>query len=779
MQQQAAVHLTTKGLSIHHPMLFSQGGQKLLREFTHRAFTHYGTHRVTISPQLGRAEITFNGDKDVAAHAPPLIDLFSDINDSAPSGHDLPRWPWGRPVQLTRWRGVVTTLPLKEHRSGWVSVNLSGRARAAFPINHFPERLRGLPGVIQARASLVGAVIHVRIDEAAHPLVWIRTLEDLVGAHGDSTCPMVPTPKSPFATAHLNLALCTAGQFMFPVILPVASGVLIITRYPHLKEAAREFRKGRIGAPAFGTVVLACSVAGAAPFASALAEWLGTFWQRSWRRDIVRQTRTLLEDLNRDPLLEGEGDSVSSTSKGQEGTLRLEPGDLLPVDARIVSGEILVQDALRDFGPFRTTRKSAGDLLESGHRLLAGEAIVAPLHAKGSSRLEYVTEVIRTLPERIAHDPRLRIEARRLADKSVAPNLAIAGAALATGGLHMASAVLHQDWINAPFIAAPTEFFDDLRSALREGALIKTPAALLALAECQLLILDSRLPFLSQGGLEVVSVDTHLMNPKEVLTLAAAAAEFLGDHRADALRTAAHEAEVEVTPASLIDFNEEVIATRIGQQTVTLRNVEGLHQTLSPDLEVVVDSQRAFFVRFGATKGSAAHPILEHLAAQGLRPVLHGSNDPETLALGEMLGVEVIAPSLEGETLGHFIRKLDQEGYRCAFLTIPETEKPLTALAHVVLTAGGPKGDHEDSQILLLDDSLEALPHLLELGRSHAGKVFKATSKTIPANLLCIAGAFTGTLNGTTSTMLAHSGVMAVTASQKRLLARGRTSTTS
>ena len=269
------------------------------------------------------------------------------------------------------------------------------------------------------------------------------------------------------------------------------------------------------------------------------------------------------------------------------------------------------------------------------------------------------------------------------------------------------------------------------------------------------------------------------MNPKEVLTLAAAAAEFLGDHRADALRTAAREAEVEVTPASLIDFNEEVIATRIGQQTVILRNVEGLYQTLSPDLEVVVDGQRAFFVRFGATKGSAAHPILEHLAAQGLRPVLHGSNDPETLALGEMLGVEVIAPSLEGETLGHFIRKLDQEGYRCAFLTIPEAEKPLTALAHVVLTAGGPKGDHEDSQILLLDESLDALPHLLELGRSHAGKVFKATSKTIPANLLCIAGAFTGTLNGTTSTMLAHSGVMAVTASQKRLLARGRTSTTS
>ncbi len=774
MQQQPAIHLTRKGLSIHHPRLFTQGGQKLLREFTHRAFAHHETQTVAINPELGQAEILFDGHQTLAQHAPRLMGLFSDRLDSAPSGHDLPRWPWARPVKLMRWRGVVTTLPLKEHRSGWVSVNLGDRQRASFPINHFPERLRGLPGVIEARASLLRPVIEVRVDDAAHPLIWIRTLENLVGAHGDKSCPMVPSPKTPRAIAHLNLALCAAGQFMIPVLLPIASGVIVITRYPHFKEAAREFRQGRLGAPAFGSVVLACSVAGAAPFASALAEWLSSFWQQAWRRGIVRQTRTLLEDLNRDPLLEGEEDALTSLSSIRGRTLRLEPGDLLPVDAQILSGEILVQDALRDFGPFRTTRKSAGDVLESGYRLLAGEAIARPLHLSGSSRLDYVTEVIRTLPERISHDPRLRIEARRLADKSVAPNLVIAGAAFATGGLHMASAVLHQDWINAPFIAAPTEFFDDLRSALREGALIKSPAALLALAECDLLILDPRLPFLGQQGLEVVSIDTHLINPKEVLTLAAAAAEFLGDHRSDALRNAARAAEIHVTPASLIDFDQDVIATRIGQQTVILRNVDGLHQHLSPDLEVEVDGQRPYFVRFGATPGSAAHPVLAHLAAAGLRPVLYGTNDPETLALAEKLGVEVMAPSLEGETLGHCMRTLDQAGYQCAFLTTPEAEKPLTTLAHVVLTAGGPKGDHEDSQLLLLDESLQALPCLLALGRSHSGKVLKATSKTIPANLLCIAGAFTGTLNGTTATMLAHSGVMAVTASQKRLLARGR-----
>lgn len=76
--------------------------------------------------------------------------------------------------------------------------------------------------------------------------------------------------------------------------------------------------------------------------------------------------------------------------------------------------------------------------------------------------------------------------------------------------------------------------------------------------------------------------------------------------------------------------------------------------------------------------------------------------------------------------------------------------------------------------IQLLGDSLDGLPELVLAARTLRLRVGLASARTIPTNLLCILGAFAGTLNGTMTTVIAHTGVMGVSLIQGRRIRKAK-----
>ncbi len=94
--------------------------------------------------------------------------------------------------------------------------------------------------------------------------------------------------------------------------------------------------------------------------------------------------------------------------------------------------------------------------------------------------------------------------------------------------------------------------------------------------------------------------------------------------------------------------------------------------------------------------------------------------------------------------------------------------------AHVAVAAGGLNGHVIVGDVVLLGSSYESLADLFELARGYDPEIVKVSRTATIPNLLCIAGAFAGLLNGITAGILANVGVMNVDRRLQRMLASGQ-----
>lgn len=721
-----------------------------VHRFLNRAFAHSETASVRVEHEKSRFSIALlPGGKDPRDSLRRLAELMvQPVPETS-----LPEAPEVAQVTYRRWRGIVTLLPLTDQTLGEVRIPVSRSARRSHSAASL-QRIRSLPGVHRVSSRRLGSRIDIGYDPSVDPTPWIRQLEQTLypPAHG-----LVPVrvPESSSLMSNTNLVLCTTGQFFYPPAIPLVSGILLFSRIPQLTKAGKELFGGKIGTPFYGSVVVLCSVASMAPFASALAEWLTGVWERRATKQIRRETHLLLDTAPIKPSIAAPGETLKP--------VQLAAGQFVPFDGTVTKGDFLVRDALfRDPAEAPLERKRAGDRLDAGYLILAGSGTLSPKGYTGDDRLTAAMRVISNLPLQLSEDPVLHAESRSIGDLSVYPNLAISTLAYMNGGLHMAGAVLHQDWTAVPAIAAPTEFFKDLRTALPYGVLVRSPGALKGLAATDVLLIEASYPGLFTPRPRVSDIESDAKTVSRANDWASVLAEWVGDDRSLALRDLARVSDHEVGTVSLESFEGGITTLVIDGVKVRLEDLDegGLWHAL----RLHVDGESPETLRFSPTENPRFSKTLKKLRALGIATAVFG---PKARDLPADVA-DALYPDLDAEGIAAFREDLKRQGYSSG-IVLSHGSLPLDASgASVVIGPIESINGIKAPTIQLLGTNLDALPDLVLAARTLRLRTGVASLKTIPTNLLCILGAFAGRFNGTMTTLIAHAGVLGVSLVQGR-----------
>jgi hypothetical protein len=629
------VNCSQQSVTIENPTVFAALRPDLAEQFLSACFGLPETYAAVLEPDHHRCRLEFATRADTHACLAAIAAAIDRQGKAFDLPVPLPRLVnvWGQPLRLQRWQQLVTFLDIQSIGPNKISIHhpeiIKAKASRSKP---FIEMMSRLPGVKKASFSRLGQRLVIRHDRnlALEPL--LRKIESLLTDPSVSNYPLVPYAKVPFAGANLNFVLCGAGQFMYPPLIPAASLVLVLTRLPLLGEVGREAMRGKLGAPFFQSVVLACSVATAAPFASALAEWLGCFWKRKWQREVTHEARKLTHDIY-----------AART-------------DLITQNPPVASP---------DQNPVGESQSTVPSVMADGQQRWL----------EGNSGQEHLEQRVAGLATHLAKDGYLKQEARKSSDWTVLPNLAIAGLATSTGGLHMASAVLHQDWITGPGIISPTQFFVDMRSALKTGALITSTSALDRLAACRVILIDA-------SAVTPIEDDAEASQPSGIQATAA-------------------------------DIDE---LKKLGYSVVWIED-----------------------------------------------------GNPATDSSAAAYAADLLAPTMTAEQKARFIQMLTAMKLPTAYIG----SRPLLPAANALTICDYQPDAASDADIELVSHRLSALVATSGIARSHQKEARSNGKASALANIACILGAFTGSLNGTTSTLLAHLGVMTVSGRQAYRLRTG------
>jgi hypothetical protein len=749
MSASARVRLKGREIEISHRDSFGPGDTD---RFLRRVFAHADTEEVLLDPARRRFRIRLLGtDTDSSRSVSRLAELM--VATTVPE-ESMPVIPTADPLLFKRWRGIVTLLSLKDLALGRVHVRVPRSARNAWS-GEGVAGIRRLPGVHRIQARRLPARISVSYDPGTDPTVWVRALERLL--HPVSTDIMASTPPRTLSLmAHTNLFLCTTGQFFFPPAIPFVSGVLLASRIPQFSRAARDLSHGKVGTPFYSSVVVSCSVAAMAPFASALAEWLTLHWERRARQQVARETEALLQALPLAPPALSPGASLKS--------VRLLPGVITAFDGEISEGEVLVRDALF-IAPEQALleKKRAGDTIDSGYQVIAGDARLHPSDTSMDDRVSSVIRVLSSLPLNLAESQVLKKEAQRIGEMSVYPNLALAGMGYFVGGLHVAGALLHQDWTASPQIAAPTEFFKDLRTGLEHGALIQSPESLKALAETSLLLVDEDYPGLATTRPRIIDIASDPKDISRANDWAGVLAAWVGDARSEALLDLARISNEPPPEAHLLSLENGLTRLSIDGESVTLEDVDEGGDWLS--LRLTVKGEPEELLRFGSTDLPRWGRTFSHLRGLGVAVVVYG---PGAAKVGAAIGADAVYPGLDGASLAEYRANMLKEGYPPAILSATPLDDSILEGKPLIIGPLEPLKMHSGPGIQLLSHSLAGLPELVLAARTMKLRLGFASLRTIPTNLLCILGAFAGVFNGTMTTAIAHGGVFGVSVLQGR-----------
>ncbi|MEN9540037.1 MAG: hypothetical protein RLZZ459_128, partial [Cyanobacteriota bacterium] len=175
-------------------------------------------------------------------------------------------------------------------------------------------------------------------------------------------------------------------------------------------------------------------------------------------------------------LVDGAEVIVPSTSLQAGDRIALFPGDQIPVDGRIESGEGSL-DVVKLTGESVPRHAGPGDEVLAGFILLEGNLVVEPQAVGEATRVGQITAMIESAP---VYDTRVGNVAGKVANRFVLPTLALAGLSLliSGGNIAQAASLLMFDLGTGLRVSVPTAIMAALTRAGSQGLLIRSGRSL-------------------------------------------------------------------------------------------------------------------------------------------------------------------------------------------------------------------------------------------------------------------------------------------------------------
>ncbi|GJM19236.1 MAG: copper-translocating P-type ATPase [Phycisphaeraceae bacterium] len=434
---------------------------------------------------------------------------------------------------------------------------------------------------------------------------------------------------------------------------------------------------------------------------------------------------------------------IADLSVGQ--TVRVRPGENLPVDGSVVSGSSTINQASLT-GEAMPVEVEAGASVYAGTTNLTGTIDLRVTQVGADTTIGKVSSLIQEAER--AKDPRQLI-IQEVARFYVPVVLAIAGLVFflfsqsedeitRSNAAITAVTVLVVTCPTALLLSSPMAMVASFASAARLGILIKRTEHLEAAAHIDTVVLD-KTGTLTTGNFEVSRLAPADGIEGADLLAAAANGEQHSNHplALSILRTAT---QARITPDGSNDFEEihgRGVRARTSMGELCVGRATWLRE-LAPGESAKIDAVEArtegmsgvHVLRDGTYLGAVGledkvrpngRAVVERMRELGVRFVSIFTGDRFSVAkrVGQQTGVDAVEAECLPEEKHQLIKELNQQGYRVLMVGDGINDGPALAEAEVGVAMGLSGSDiaANSAGVALMTDELNRLPFLIELAR--------------------------------------------------------------
>ena len=474
----------------------------------------------------------------------------------------------------------------------------------------------------------------------------------------------------------------------------------------------------------------------------------------------------------------GKDEMISADAIRLDDILRVLPGETIPVDGVIVSGETSVDQSIMT-GKSLPVDKTVGDSVFCGTINRFGSVDIRASKVGEDSSLQ---KLIRMVQE--AEDKKAPMA--RIADKAaswlvpVALGIAII-AGLATQDIVRAVTVLVVFCPCALVLATPTAIMAAIGQATKHGVIIKSGEALEKMGKVDTIAFD-KTGTLTYGRLEVSDIIPFGSGLEEPALLSlAASAEAKSEHPlGKAIVACARERAVPI-----LDPNTFHMAAGKGVRAqVDGKNLLCGNETFLSDYGVTISGKVSSTLERLRSQGKASILVADGNRCIGvvamsdvLRPEageivkrLHDMNTGIVLLTGDnqktadhfasQVGIRQVRAQLLPEEKVGSINKLQDAGHRVCMVGDGVNDAPALKTASVGVAMGSMGSDIavEAADIALMSDDISKLPYLKKLSTATVKTIKFSISLSMCINFLAVTLSVLGMLNPTTGALVHNAG---------------------
>ena len=489
-------------------------------------------------------------------------------------------------------------------------------------------------------------------------------------------------------------------------------------------------------------------------------------------------------------LLLPDGENIVPAGQVRVGDrLRVLPGESIPVDGVITSGQTSINQAVMT-GESLPVDKTVGDEVSSG---TVNQYGAFEMRATKVGEDSSIQRMIRLVQSADAGKARIVGLADRWATWIVVVALTAAALTwLITGEIIRAVTILVVFCPCALVLATPTAIMAAIGNATRHGFLVREGDALERLADVRKIAFD-KTGTLTWGTPRVVAVASTLAGlDRAGLYALAAGAEQLSEHPLGKAVVAGYREENsgEIAPAESFEMLPgRGVSAVVDGRRVLAGNPQLLADhgvAVSPDAErqrlleegatmiyVAADGVFAGYLALSDTLRAESAATIAALEAAGVRPVLlTGDHESAAGAIAARLGIREVRAGCLPEDKLEEIGRWQRDGVHVCMIGDGVNDAPALKKADVGIAMGGVGSDIavEAADIALVDDEVKELPHLMALSRRMMSTIRMNLTFSMGLNFLAIFLAMAGTLNPVVGALVHNAGSVAVILNSALLL---------
>ena len=464
--------------------------------------------------------------------------------------------------------------------------------------------------------------------------------------------------------------------------------------------------------------------------------------------------------------------------------IRVLPGETVPVDGRILSGQTSVNQAVMT-GESLPVDKTVGDEVSSGTVNQFGAFEMSAVKVGEDSSIQRMIKLVQSAD---AGKAKIVGLADRWATWIVVSALSAAGLTWAvTGEIIRAVTILVVFCPCALVLATPTAIMAAIGNATKHVFLVREGDALERLSAVTKIMFD-KTGTLTYGAPRVTAVKSVSDYTEDEVYAFAAAAEQMSEHPLGKAILRCYGKKPAACHGFKMSLGEGVSAL-VGGKVVKAGNLKLLKgMTISNALlaetgaylnegstviYVAVDDALAGYLVLSDTVREESRDMIAALGHIGVQPVLlTGDNQNAAGAIAGQLGISQVYANCLPEDKLNQIGAEQENGSAVCMIGDGINDAPALKKANVGIAMGGVGSDIavDAADIALVDDEIRELPHLLSLSRRMMTTIKVNLTFSMSLNFLAIALAITGLLGPVIGALVHNAGSVLVIINSALLL---------